>query len=84
MLVRSALEQDAIDFMQSVQEIYEKQLELHKSLRELFDAIAAKYALQENTEELNLTKFGVNQNRFSLTSTEAVKISRQFQSDPSV
>lgn len=84
MLVRSALEQDAIDFMQSVQEIYEKQLELHKSLRELFDAIAAKYTLQENTEELNLTKFGVNQNRFSLTSTEAVKISRQFQSDPSV
>ncbi|WP_124135318.1 hypothetical protein [Pseudomonas aeruginosa] len=57
---RTALEQDVIDYVNTVQEIFEKQLELQKELRELFDLIAERYLLP--SQDLNISEFGVNTN----------------------
>lgn len=57
---RTALEQDVIDYVNTVQEIFEKQLELQKELRELFELIVERYLLPN--QDLNISEFGVNTN----------------------
>jgi len=57
---RTALEQDVIDYVNTVQDIFEKQLELQKELRELFELIRERYLLL--SQDLNISEFGVNTN----------------------
>ncbi|MDI4080836.1 hypothetical protein QK402_30730 [Pseudomonas aeruginosa] len=60
MQLRTALEQDVIDFAKSIEEIFEKQLELQKNLRELMFAIIERLSRDENQNLPPLTELGVN------------------------
>lgn len=57
---RTALEQDVIDFAKSIEEIFEKQLELQKNLRELMFAAIERLSQNENQDLPPLTELGVN------------------------
>lgn len=46
---RTALEQDVIDFAKSIEEIYEKQLELQKELMELFRSMVDRLELSRDS-----------------------------------
>jgi len=58
MAQRTALEQDTIDFAESIVYIFEKQLELQKELMELLHAIRERNVTLDR--ELELTSFEVN------------------------
>ncbi|WP_124130440.1 hypothetical protein [Pseudomonas aeruginosa] len=60
MQLRTALEQDVIDFAKSIEEIFEKQLELQKNLRELMFAIIERLSRDESQNLPPLTELGVN------------------------
>ncbi|EOD8830948.1 TPA: hypothetical protein ACRNIQ_004483 [Pseudomonas aeruginosa] len=57
---RTALEQDVIDFAKSIEEIFEKQLELQRNLRELMFAVIERLSQDVNQDLPPLTEFGVN------------------------
>ncbi|MDF5969065.1 hypothetical protein P4117_09695 [Pseudomonas aeruginosa] len=59
MAQRSALEQDVIDLERAAREIFEKQLEIHRQLRKLFDLIFEKLNLDAGFG-FDLIEIGVN------------------------
>lgn len=61
---RTALEQDVIDFAKSIEEIYEKQLELQKELMELFRSMVDRLELSREMDMLTLNQFDVNAQAF--------------------
>ncbi|HBO2527673.1 hypothetical protein OLM64_20820 [Pseudomonas aeruginosa] len=60
MQLRTALEQDVIDFAKSIEEIFERQLELQKNLKELMFAVIERLSQDENQDLPPLTELGVN------------------------
>lgn len=68
---RTALEQDVIDYVNTVQEIFEKQLELQKELRELFELITERYLL--SSQDLNISEFGVNTNAIDYFANDDIR-----------
>lgn len=71
---RSALEQDVIDFAESLTDIFDRQLELQKAVSELFREIGRRASELRNSSELSdLSSFGVNKRAGSLAKEDKRK-----------
>lgn len=58
---RSAIEQDVVELAREAHEIFLKQLELQREIKEIFDELMARLEFQPDPElEFSLTEFGVN------------------------
>lgn len=62
---RTALEQDLVEFAKSIEEIFEKQMELQENLRKLLNSILERLRANQGMDELSLSQFGVNLDRLN-------------------
>lgn len=72
MTVRTGLEQDVIDYARSVDEIYEKTLEMLFELTSLGDALAEQMQMRRLNQPLELTTLGLNERALARYATRRV------------
>lgn len=70
---RSALEQDVIEFAKSLEDIFEKQMELLRNLKEMMNAIFEKIETHENANTFTANQFGMNPIRLKHLERESAR-----------
>lgn len=60
MVQRTALEQDLVDFGESIQKIFERQIELQTNIMELLALLVSRFQESQEMEKLSISVFGVN------------------------